>query len=311
MLKKFLFNKLLILFLLCSFQNLNALENKILFKVNNEIITSIDIFKQIVYLKATNPSIENLSENEIFEIAKNSIIREKVKEIGILQIVDELDIDQNFLEKILFDRYKKIGLNSLNEFENYLNLRNLELGEIKKKITVELIWNDIIYQKYKSKIKIDKQKIKDEILSVSKQKLRKLSLSELFFNVSKDNEFDLKYKQILLDIKNQGFKNAVLLHSISNSASMGGSLGWINENSLSNQVKEKISKLAVGQYSEPISTPGGFVILKIDDEEYYEVQIDLDKEINDLVKFKTNQQLNQFSNIYFNKVKKDIIINEL
>ena len=133
MLKKFLFNKLLILFLLCSFQNLNALENKILFKVNNEIITSIDIFKQIVYLKATNPSIENLSENEIFEIAKNSIIREKVKEIGILQIVDELDIDQNFLEKILFDRYKKIGLNSLNEFENYLNLRNLELGEIKKK----------------------------------------------------------------------------------------------------------------------------------------------------------------------------------
>ena len=103
----------------------------------------------------------------------------------------------------------------------------------------------------------------------------------------------------------------MLLHSISNSASMGGSLGWINENSLSNQVKEKISKLAVGQYSEPISTPGGFVILKIDDEEYYEVQIDLDKEINDLVKFKTNQQLNQFSNIYFNKVKKDIIINEL
>ena len=56
-----------------------AIENKILFKVDEELITSIDIYNQTKYLENLNQEIKNLDNKDIFEISKKSIIREKVK----------------------------------------------------------------------------------------------------------------------------------------------------------------------------------------------------------------------------------------
>ena len=101
------------------------------------------------------------------------------------------------------------------------------------------------------------------------------------------------------------------MHSISDSASVGGYIGWIKENNLNENIRKKTANLKKGEFSKPILTSSGFLIIKVEDEKKYEIDLNLDKEIENLIKFKTNEQLNQFSRLYFNKVKKDIIFNEL
>ena len=61
----------------------------------------------------------------------------------------------------------------------------------------------------------------------------------------------------------------------------------------------------------PIVIPGGFLILKIENTREIDVEFDLEQEIQNIIKKKTNEQLNQLSNIYFNKIKKNIEVNEL
>ena len=199
----------------------------------------------------------------------------------------------------------------MKNLENYLEENDLNVDLIKEKFAIELIWNDLVFQKYSSKISIDKEKIKSEILAKPKKNLRELSISEIVFNVSKKSEFEKKYREILEDIELTGFKNAALIHSDSDTASIGGHIGWIKEDNLNENIREKISNLKKGEFSKPILTSSGFLIIKVEDEKRYEIDFDLEKEIKNLVKFKTNEQLNQFSRLYFNKAKKNIIFNEL
>ena len=303
---------ILFLSIIFNLKNLYALENKILFKVDNEIITTIDIYEEIKFLKVFNPEINNLNDKELLEISKNSIVRDKIKKIEILNFVDEIKVEDKFLLRFIKGRYSKIGVDSLEGFENFLKNNNLSLEVAREKIAIELIWNDIIFQKFNSKITIDKKKIKEEILKNPQKKTQKeLSLSEIIFNVSKKSDFRKKYEKILLDINQTGFKNAALIHSESDTATNGGFIGWIKEDNLNNTIKEKISNLDIGQFSEPIITSSGFIIIKVDDKKEYELEFNLDEKIKEKIVFKRNEQLNQFSNIYFNKIKKDLIFNDL
>ena len=302
---------IILLLLIHNFKNLQAIENKILFKVDNEIITTIDIYEEIKFLKAFNPQVNNLSDKELFEISKNSILRDKIKKIEISNYVDEVKVADEFLLKLIEKKYSKIGLNSINNFENYLKNYNLNIDLIKKKFAIELIWNELILQKFSSKIIIDKDRIKKEILKNPKKTQKEILLSEIVFNVSKKSEYKKKYEKILTDIKQTGFKNAALIHSISNTSSMGGSIGWIKEDNLNKTIKEEISNLEKGQYSNPILTSSGFLIIKIEDKKEYELEFNLNDKIDELIQFKRNEQLNQFSNIYFNKIKKNLIFDDL
>ena len=136
---------------------------------------------------------------------------------------------------------------------------------------------------------------------------KEILLSEIVFNVAKKTDYEKKYKKILTDIKKTGFKNAALIHSNSNTASTGGSIGWIKENNLNKTIKEKILKLKKDQFSEPILTSSGFLILKIENKREIREEFNLNDKINELIEFKRNEQLKQFSNIYFNKIKKNLI----
>ena len=310
--KKF---KVLFVILLINFfyiENSFSFENKILFKVNNEIITTIDIYEETRFLKIFNPEINNLNESELFEVSKNSILRDKIKKTEILNFVKNLKVDDKFLLLFIKNKYPKININTIENFENYLRKNNLNIGHIKEKLYIELIWNDLIFKKFNKQVIIDKEKIKNEILqNPQKERQREFLLSEITFNVNEKKDFKNKYEKILFDIKDVGFKKTALIHSNSDTASNGGLIGWIKEDNLNQNIKKIISKLLPGEFSEPIRTSSGFMIIKIEDTKEYESKFNLAEKIEEVIKFKTNNQLNQFSSMYFNKLKKDLIIYEL
>ena len=286
-----------------------SVENKIIYKINNEIITSFDLKKELRYLSLINPQILNLEKNEIFVISEKSIIREKIKKIEILKHVDEIKLDDNYTNQLIKNTYSKIGIKDFNEFNKKIEIMNISLEEFVEKITIESLWNQIIYEKYKTKIKIDKSKLENEI---SLKKIQtEFNLSEIVFNVDKKENLLRKVNLIKSDIENKGFDNAALIHSVSQSRNSGGVLGWINENSLNNKLKDIIKNLKIGQYSDPQTIPGGFLIIKLNDINNKKISVNMKKELNNLIKLKTNQQLNQFSNIYFNKIKKNIKIEKI
>ena len=289
--------------------NLIAFENKIIVKINNEIITSIDIENEINYLKILNPQVNSLDKDKLMNIAKNSLIREKVKIIALLDIVEEIKVQDKYLNKIIESSYKKIGLNTFDQYKKYLKNNQLRIEYIINKISVEAIWNELIYKKFNSKVAINKDKIINE---VKNNPDIKMLLSEIVFQVKNKNDLEKKYKEIKNDIQSEGFENAALIHSISNSASSGGKIGWIDKNSLNKIINDALLDLKIGEYSTPILTQAGFVIIRINDiKKNKSNEQSIEKKVDDLVRIKTNQQLNQFSNIYLNKIKKDLVINEL
>ena len=299
-----------IIFLLSFFtSNLIAIENKIVVKVNNEIITSIDIENEINYLKILNPQVNNLDKNKLINIAKNSLIREKVKIITLLDVVKEIKVDDKYINKIIENSYKKIGIDTMDQYKKYLKNNQLQIEYVKNKISIEAIWNELIYKKFNSKVVIDKDKIINE---VKNNPDIKMLLSEIVFQVKNKNDLNEKYKEIKKDIQNEGFENAALIHSISNSASSGGEIGWIDKNSLNEIIKNALLNLKIGEYSKPILTQSSFLIIKINDiKKNISNEESIEKKVDVLIRIKTNQQLNQLSNIYLNKIKKDLIVNEL
>ena len=133
--------KIVFLFLFISFLNvkdLSSLENKILFKVDNEIITTIDIHEEIKFLKTFSPETNSLSEEELYEISKNSIIRDKIKKIEIMNYVEEIKVEDKFLLNLIKNKYSRKGIDTLENFENYLKSNNLNTQIIREKISIEL-----------------------------------------------------------------------------------------------------------------------------------------------------------------------------
>jgi len=298
-----------ILYSIIFFSNVLAIENKILFKVNNEIITSIDILTELQYLEIINKDFKKTPKKQAFEIAKRSLIREKIKEIELNKILKEIKIEDEILNNLLIDYFKSINFKTITDFEKYFITQNINPNIIKKKISIEVLWNQLIYSKFNQNVKIDKKAIKKEISNNDKKK--EFFLSEILFNLNEGEKLDNKIILLEKEIKDKGFSQTALSYSISDTANKGGKLGWVSETIMSPKIKEIVKKIKIGYYTKPIVIPGGFLILKIDEVREVDNSSDLNAEINKVVKDKTNEQLNQFSNIYFNKVKKNVFVNEL
>ena len=293
------------------FKNIGALENKIVTKIENEIITTLDIENEKNYLKALNPNIKNIDEKRLNLISKNSLIREKIKENEILKYTDEIKLNEKFLNELVKQRYSRLNLNDKDQFLNYIKKNNIDIETIEKKLSIEAIWNQLIYQKFSKKIKIDKIKLKNEIKIKFAEGEKNFLLSEILFKINNKKNLNKKYAEIIKDINKENFESAALIHSISDSSGLGGKLGWIKESSLNETINSELINLQKGDISKPIFTSNGYLILKIDEIEYIKKNYDEEKELNELIKLKTNQQLNQQSIIYFNKIKKNTNINEL
>jgi len=283
-------------------------ENKILFKIDNNIITTIDILNEIQYLKLLNDDFKNFEQDKIYKIAKNSILRDVIRENDLKKYFKKIELDEEFLEKFILEYFSKLNFDSIKDLERFLIKNNLKIEYISKKITIQLMWNDLILKKFSQNIKIDKNKIERQI---SEKKLQQeFLISEIVFNIKNKNQLKDKFNEIKKEVNNNGFSRAALIHSISDTSTNGGKVGWVRESSLSNEIKDAIKIINIGEITNPINIPGAFIILLKEDKREILVKLDINKEIERTVKRKTNEQLNQFSNIYYNKIKKNVKIYE-
>jgi peptidyl-prolyl cis-trans isomerase SurA len=306
--------KLLNYFIILNLLFINSvlgLENRILFKVNNEIITTIDILNESNYLKALNKNAQTLDEKTLIEISKNSIIREIIKKDTVDVELINTDIEEDLLNNALKNIYQNLNLNSNDEFAKFLNNYDLNLDYIKNKISIEILWNRLIVSKFRSKIFIDQNNVEQQLKEIQTAGTKQLSLSEIYFTANNLEELNNKFNQIKNDIENSSFDKAALIHSKSNSASQNGDIGWINENSLNPNIRSILMDIKIGEFTQPITVPGGYLVLKLKEQRIVENKIDIDKERENLIRSLTNQQFNQFSNIYYKRIEKDSIIDEL
>ncbi len=306
-----MFNRSILLIIIGLFLSFNvfSFENKILIKIDDEIITTVDIYKETQYLTTLNKNIEKLSKEKVFSIAKNSLIKNKIKEKEIKKYYTNIKPDQKFINNIIKNNASKLGFSNLKDFEKYLATYDLTIKFLQNKLMNEVLWNELVVKKYSDKIVIDKNKIKEQI-KTNTAKSKSYLLSEIIFNISQGENLKEKFKDIENEILSKGFENAALIYSISDTSSSGGKLGWIKENSINKKIKQKLSAIKINEYTKPIKISGGFLILKIENIDEREEQINEEKELEKRIKAEENQQLSQFSIIYLNKIKKDTEINE-
>jgi len=296
----FIFN-----FLFLSNNILNASSNfYIVAKVDNEIITNVDIINEINYLTALNNDLKNIDKNSLVNLAKNSLIREKIKKNEINKNSSN-KVDDKILKNLIENYYKRINLKNLNEFEKYLSTYNINLNDVKDKIKIEILWNQIVFFKYSSLLNINIEELKKKV-DKNKDKnneVTKYLLSEILFSINSEENFEKKDNEIKKKIIENGFKTAANIYSISSTAKFGGRIGLMNEKQLSPKILKEIKQIKVGEITNTLDVPSGFLILKLEDKIVEKFKKDLTKELENLVRFETDRQLNQFSIIYFNKLK--------
>ncbi len=307
-----LFRILIIVFLFFNFtKNVFSAENiTIKVKINNEIITNFDLEKEKNYLIALNPNLKELKKNLQNKIAKESIIKEIIKKNEIEKYF-KFDQRNEMINVFIKNLYTNLGFKNELSFESYLSEYNWSLNEVKKKIEIESLWNQLIYDRYKNQIKIDKDKLKEKIKNNQKNDFNILyNLSEIVFIIEKDKTYEKTIKSIDLSLNEIGFENTANLYSISESSKVGGKIGWVETNSLSSILINSLKNLEIGEYTKPVNLGSKFIILKVNDIKKEKKIIDKEKELKNLIKIEQNRQLNNFSKIFFDKLRINTKINE-
>lgn len=283
---------------------------EIKYKIDNKIITNIDILNERNYLIFLRPNLKDLSEQEIIKISENSLIRELIKKKEIDRIFKNIDKNSlnNEIKKNLFS-FKKV--NNESEFKELLKKYNISYNKILEKIQYEGLWNELIFRKFNSLLKIDKKKIKEElIIKMSNDKKFEYNISEILFEIEKNETYEKKLNEIMKYINENNFRLAASKYSIANSSNKGGEIGWIKETLLSPLLIKNLKNLKNNQFTRPIRYPNGYLIIKINDKKEMKQIVSIDRELEENIKFEKNRQLNQFSLLFYKKLKQNTIINE-
>ena len=172
------------------------------------------------------------------------------------------------------------------------------------------MWNELIFLKYNEQIILDKKKLLKKIENLNGEIRNEYRLSEIVFKRDKDTNLDDQIDKILSSIMDVGFKNTANMYSISESSKMGGNIGWINENNLSELVLKNLKNVKQNEITNPIKIGNNFLILKVDEIRSKNIPINKQEELDKMIKFETNKQLNQFSKIFFEKTKMNYSISE-
>ncbi len=284
----------------------------IVYTVNNDPITSIEIKNEITYLKLINRDLNNMDNKSLVIYASKSILREKIKELEIKKYF-KTGMNDEVVKQSLTRLLNTLGLENINEFNNLLSNLNLEIDFVKNKIEIELLWNQLIFEKYKNKLSIDEDKIKKNLktkIKNEKNEITEYNLSEILFTPTSKMMENEDLEKIKKSINEVGFENTAIIYSISNTSSSGGSIGWLKKAQLSKEISAIIENLNIGEVSKAINTPAGKLLLILKNKRKVKKEINLKEELNKALIIEKNKQLNQFSSIYFKKVELNTIINE-
>ena len=288
--------------------NVYSNEVKILYKVNDSIITNYDIFEEVNYLVSLNKNLTQLNKIQLSSNAEKSLIREIIKKDEISKFYEvnyEEELKSEKIKIIIRNFSEKLGFKSNQEFQDYLKIKNIDINDLKKKFIIERFWNQLIFDKYRDLVKIDKKKIENNLEELMKNnsKILSFNLSEIIFFEKNREAIEKKSQEIITSIENIGFKDAAIIHSISESSKLGGEIGWINQNQISKKILLAINDLEIGEVSKPIISSSGIIFLKVNDKKKIDAQIDKEKEMKRLFSFERDRILNEFSIIYYKEIE--------
>ena len=309
--------KTIILFIyinLISITNSFASDNyvKIVLKVGDNLITSQDVFKEKNILKILNPQLKSLEDEQVDIIAKNSLKREIIK-LNEIEKFYQIDYMSNQVDPFIKQIYSSLNFESIDEFKNHLSKSKINYEDVKKKLIIEKSWNQLIFDRYRDSVKINEDNFRkqyEENLADNKKE-KSFLLYEIVFLEKDKKQFEKKYNEILSSINNIGFKQTASIFSESNSSKEKGEIGWINSSQLSELILENITNLKKNEFSKPISTAGGTLILYIDDIKEIEVQrINKEAEISKMISLERDRQLNEFSILHYKKIENNIYVKE-
>ena len=283
----------------------------IVYKVNNQIITNADIEKEYLYLTSLNNQLKSLDKPRVLKISRESALREMIKKIELAKYFDLKKLNLN-IDVYLQSFYENLNIKSDSEFEQYLKGNNMSLDYIKTKIQIEILWNQLIYDRYFVQINIDKDELRKKLDEANNKINQKVySLSEILFDKENNSSFKKKLEDIDQSINEIGFNNTANIYSVSDSSKFGGKIGWVEEKKLSKKIIQELESLEADQYTAPIQMGASFLILKIEEIKYEKTTINKDEELNKMIQFETSKQLDQFSKIFYKKIKINSLIDEL
>ena len=284
---------------------------EIVVSIDNKVITNFDIQKEINYLLALNPSLNNLPKKQIYEIAKESLVREEIKEKEILKYYN-INYKDPELSLLIENIYNRLNIANENEFNKYLSNFDLSIEMISAKLAIEKAWNRLIFEKFNKFINLDELRLKKELeknLSQPQTQNRYL-ISEILFQSKNDKEYQEILRNIKKTIEENSFETAASIYSISDSSKNGGKIGWVNKNEISETIYNVLNKLSIGQFTQPIKIASGFLIIYLNDIKKEEQEFNVDEELKKMIISEKNRQFNEFSIIHFKKIEQQIFINE-
>ena len=289
---------------------------KIVYKINDTIITNYDIDYELSYLTALNKDLKNLPKKDVILSAEKSIVREIIKKNHIDKIYNidyQKAINDTTITDLVDNFRSRLGYDNETSFKKYLTENNINYNDLKKKFVIERFWNQLIFDKYNSLFTIDKNKINTKVENIIENNLEIVTynLSEIVFSAKNEIEINKIYLDIKESIDKVGFKETVSLYSISDSAKLGGEIGWVNENQISEKIKQIIMDLDQNELSEPFVTAGGIIILRLNEKKSESVKIDKEKEIERIIQSEKNKFFNEYSLIYFKELENKAYVEKL
>ena len=293
---------LLINFYLLSNSNAN---NKIVAKIENEIITNFDIENKIlITLLLNKEEINQKNIDKIKKISFENLINNRLKKIEMSKYSIASDTKQInvYLNSILS--------NDIENFKKILNENGLDFQLFYDEIDIQLKWQKFIYEIYSQKIKIDEKSVIKEINEIKNKgsDSEEFNISEIEISLNNDKEDENIIKNIKELITKQGFEIVALKYSISPSAVDKGSLGWINTNSLSKKIYNKLYNLKKGQITY-LRSQENILFLKLNDiRTVNNKNLDLEKLKKNLINQKKNELFTMYSRSHLLKLKNTNLI---
>jgi peptidyl-prolyl cis-trans isomerase SurA len=299
-----------------SFIQFSVAENhevKILYKVNENIISNIDVANEIKYLKILDKNFQNIELDKLKDVALKLLIKEFIKKDEIEKYYN-VDYNSTNIDKYINRIGLNLGFNNIDDLIDHLSKNNIKLKDIRRKLNIEKTWNSLIYEIYFKKIVINKEQISNKLEKIINQKTYQKSfrLSEIVFSAKDKISFEKKYNEILHDIEKTNFNQAAIIHSISDTANSGGEVGWVNTSQLSKKIYDEIKNLKAEQMSRPITTPGGMLILKVNEiKDVLNEKLDKDLELSNMIKIEQNRQLTEYSIIHYKKIERNSYVKKI